>query len=275
MRGDQVQDEASARWEAEIPTYPDLAGKVAVITGGSGGIGAATCRLLAANGASVGVNGRNEASIERVVVGIREQGGRAIGVAGDVTDYAAVEEMRVRIEDEFGPTDLVFAFAGGGKVRPGPSAGITEDDWRSSVDGSLTATFLTIKSFLPGMIERGGSIVTMASSAARIPTDAPAPYAAAKAGVVMLTRQLASEVGEHGVRVNCLAPHTILTERNRSVMPEERHRQIAAEIPLGRLGTPEDVVLAAQLLATDTWSSRSMCREARPCPDQPGISWRR
>jgi 3-oxoacyl-[acyl-carrier protein] reductase len=200
MRGDQVQDEASARWEAEIPTYPDLAGKVAVITGGSGGIGAATCRLLAANGASVGVNGRNEAAIERVVV----------------TDYAAVEEMRVRIEDEFGPTDLVFAFAGGGKVRPGPSAGITEDDWRSSVDGSLTATFLTIKSFLPGMIERGGSIVTMASSAARIPTDAPAPYAAAKAGVVMLTRQLASEVGERQGELPGPAhdPHGAYTRRH-------------------------------------------------------------
>ena len=82
------------------------------------------------------------------------------------------------------------------------------------MDGSLTATFLTLKSFLPGMIERGGgSIVTMASSAARITTAAPAPYAAAKTGVVMLTRQVASEVGRYGVRVNCLAPHTILTEQ--------------------------------------------------------------
>jgi 3-oxoacyl-[acyl-carrier protein] reductase len=232
--------EASALREAEIPTYPDLAGKVALVTGGSGGIGAATCRLLAANGASVVVNGRNKV---------------AIGVAGDVTEHAAIEELRERVEGEFGPTDLLFAFAGGGKARPGPAAGISEDDWRSSVDGNLTATFLTIKSFLPGMIERGGgSIVTMASSAARFPTDAPAPYAAAKAGVIMLTRQIASEVGEHGVRVNCLAPHTVLTERMRSVMPEDRHRQIAAEIPLGRLGTPEDVGLAALFLASDASS---------------------
>jgi 3-oxoacyl-[acyl-carrier protein] reductase len=246
-----MRDEASARRKAEIPTYPDLRGKVAVVTGGSGGIGAATCRLLAANGVSVGVNGRNGAAIEGVVAGIRERGGRALGVAGDVTDYAAVEEVRGRIGEEFGPTDLLFAFAGGGKARPGPTVGISEDDWRSSVDGSLTATFLTIKSFLPGMIERGGSIVTMASSAARVPTGAPAPYGAAKAGVVMFTRQLAREVGEHGVRVNCLAPHTILTERIRSVMPEDRHRQMAAEIPLGRLGTPEDVGLAALFLASD------------------------
>jgi 3-oxoacyl-[acyl-carrier protein] reductase len=247
--------EASAGWGAEIPTYPDLAGKVAVVTGGSGGIGAATCRLLAANGASVVVNGRNETAIGGVVAGIKEGGGRAIGAAGDVTDRLAIEELRGRVEDEFGPADLLFAFAGGGKARPGPTAGISEDDWRSSVDGSLTATFLTLKSFLPGMIERGGgSIVTMASSAARVPTSAPAPYAAAKAGVIMLTRQLASEVGGHGVRVNCLAPHTILTERIRSVMPEDRYRQIAAEIPLGRLGTPEDVGLAALFLASDASS---------------------
>jgi 3-oxoacyl-[acyl-carrier protein] reductase len=250
-----MKKEASTGQKVGIPTYPDLAGKVAVVTGGSGGIGAATCRLLAANGAWVGVNGRNEDAIGAVVAGIKERGGRAIGVAGDVTAYAAIEAVRGGVEGEFGPPDLLFAFAGGGKARPGPTAGISEDDWRSSVDGSLTATFLTIKSFLPGMIERGGgSIVTMASSAARFPTGAPAPYAAAKAGVVMLTRQIAREVAEHGVRVNCLAPHTVLTERIHSVMPEGRQQQIEAEIPLGRLGTPEDVGLAALFLASDASS---------------------
>ncbi len=171
-----MQNEAPAGREAKIPTYPDLAGKVAVVTGGSGGIGAATSHLLAANGARVGVNGRNEAAIGAVVAEIRDQGGLAIEAAADVTDFSAVEDMRERVEGEFGTTDLLFAFAGGGIARPGPTAGVTEEDWRSSVDGNLTATFLTIRSFLPGMIERGGgSIVTMASSAARFPTDAPAP----------------------------------------------------------------------------------------------------
>src|SRR5215216_4175394 len=94
---------------SKAPTYPDLAGKVAVATGGSGGIGAATCRLLAAIGANVVVNGRNESAIAAVVAGIRDHGGQAIGVAGDVTDHAAVEELRGRAEDEFGPTDLLFA----------------------------------------------------------------------------------------------------------------------------------------------------------------------
>ena len=96
--------------------------------------------------------------------------------------------------------------------------------------------------------------MTMASSAARVPTGAPAPYAAAKAGVVMLTRHVASEVGKHGVRVNCLAPHTVLVERTRRYMSEERRRQIATTIPLGRLGTPEDVALATLFLASESSS---------------------
>lgn len=93
----------------------------------------------------------------------------------------------------------------------------------------------------------------MASSAARVPTGAPAPYAAAKAGVVMLTRHVANEGGKHGVRVNCLAPHMVLVGRTRRVMPEGR-RQMAAEIPLRRLGTPEDVALAVLFFASDNSS---------------------
>jgi 3-oxoacyl-[acyl-carrier protein] reductase len=237
------------------PTYPDLAGKVALVTGGSGGIGAAACRLLAANGAKVAVNGRDEAKIDAVVGEIRSVGGEAVGVPADCTDPAAVEGMRRRAEEELGPASVVAAFVGGGRARPGPVAQTTEEDWHSTVDGSLTATFLTLKAFLPGMVERGGgSVVTMASSAARAPTGAPAPYAAAKAGVMMLTRHVAQEVAPSGVRVNCLAPHTVLVERTRRVIPEERRQQMAAEIPLGRLGTPEDVALAALFLASESSS---------------------
>jgi 3-oxoacyl-[acyl-carrier protein] reductase len=240
----------------KLPVYPDLAGKVAVVTGGSGGIGAATCRLLAANGARVAVNGRDQARIDTVVEAIRAAGGQAIGVAGDCTDLAAVDGIRQRVEQDLGPAEVLAAFVGGGRAQPGPVADVPEEDWRSTVDGSLTATFLTLKSFLPGMIERGrGAIVTMASSAARLPgLGAPAPYVAAKAGVVMLTRQIASEVGRHGIRVNCLAPHTILTEQIQRRAPEEWRQKMAAAIPLGRLGTPEDVALAALFLASDSAS---------------------
>jgi 3-oxoacyl-[acyl-carrier protein] reductase len=227
-----------------------------VVTGGSGGIGAATCRLLAANGARVAVNGRDQARIDTVVDAIRAAGGQAVGVAGDCTDLAAVEGIRQRVEQDLGPVEVLAAFVGEGRARPGPVADVPEEDWRSTVDGSLTATFLTLKSFLPGMIERGrGAVVTMASSAARLPgLGAPAPYVAAKAGVVMLTRQVATEVGRHGIRVNCLAPHTILTEQIRQRAPEEWRQKMAAAIPLGRLGTPKDVALAALFLASDSAS---------------------
>jgi 3-oxoacyl-[acyl-carrier protein] reductase len=237
-----------------IPIYPDLAGKVAVVTGGSGAIGAATCLLLAANGAKVAVNGRTQDRIDPVVDAIRATGGEAVGVTADCTDSAAVERLREQVERQLGPAEVLAAFVGGGRARPGPFADVTEEDWQSTVDGSLTATFLTIKSFLPGMLQRGqGAIVTMASSAARLPgLGAPVPYVAAKAGVVMLTRQVAGEVARHGVRVNCLAPHTILTEQIQQRAPADRLQAMTAAIPLGRLGSPEDVALAALFLASDS-----------------------
>jgi 3-oxoacyl-[acyl-carrier protein] reductase len=237
-----------------LPVYPDLAGKVVVVTGGSGGIGAVTCRLFAANGAKVAVNGRDQARIQAVVDAIRVAGGQAVGVGADCTDLAAVEQLRQEVEQQLGPAEVLAAFVGGGRALPGPVAQVPVEDWQSTVDGTLTATFLTLKSFLPGMIQRGrGVILTMASSAARLPgLGAPAPYVAAKAGVVMLTRHVAREVAPRGVRVNCLAPHTVLVERTRRVIPEERRLQMAAEIPLGRLGTPEDVALAALFLASES-----------------------
>lgn len=241
--------------QSAIPTYPDLSGKVAVVTGGSRGIGAATSRALAGSGARVAVNGRDEEAVDATVERIRSEGGEASGVAADVTDFVAVEAMRRRTEEELGPVDVLVAFAGGGIVRPGPTAGITEEEWRSVVDGNLTATFLTLKSFLPGMTERGrGSIVTMASTAARLPSGSPTPYAAAKAGVVMLSRHVANEVGGRGVRVNCVAPSAIRTERTERFMSEEQQRQVAAVHPLGRLGEPEDVALATLFLASESSS---------------------
>jgi 3-oxoacyl-[acyl-carrier protein] reductase len=236
-----------------IPAYPDLAGKVAVVTGGSGGIGASTCRLLAANGARVVVHGRDENRIAAVVDEIDSNGGRAIGVAAEVTDFVAIERMRERVEEEFGPVEVLAAFAASGGPPPGPTVEISEEGWRAAVDGNLTSAFLTLKSFLPGMIERGrGSVVIMASSAGRVPTQAPTAYSAAKAGVVMLSRKVAEEAGPHGVCVNCLTPDSILTERTRSYMTDDQMRQWAAAFPLGRMGTPEDVALATLFLASDS-----------------------
>src|SRR3712207_5485823 len=104
-----------------FPTYPDLANRVAVVTGGSQGIGAATCRLLAQNGAKVAVNGRDEIAINAVVQEIRGSGGEAIGVAADLIDFASVERVRGRVEEEFGPVGVLAAVAGGQGPPPLPS----------------------------------------------------------------------------------------------------------------------------------------------------------
>lgn len=235
--------------------YPDLEGRIVIVTGASHGIGAATARLFAANGSSVVVNGRDAEAIESVVQSIRSAGGRAMGFAADATNFAAIERMRQATESQIGPADILATFAGGGISRPGPLPILTEKAWRSTIDENLTATFLTLKSFLPGLIERRrGSIITMASSAARIPSPAPIAYSAAKAGIIMLSRQLAVEVAPHGIRVNCLAPSAIMTERNQRVMSAEAQRHAAAAHPLGRLGTPEDVAEVAVFLASEAAS---------------------
>ena len=237
------------------PTYPDLAGKVAVVTGGSRGIGAATCRLLAANGARVVVNGRDPATLEETVSRIRGDGGEATGVAGDVADPAALERLRAETERTYGPTEVLGVFVGGGGPPPGPTAQITPEQWDAALRGNLTVSFLTLRCFLPGMVERGrGAIITMASTAARLASGdrigAPTGYAVAKAGVVRLTQEVAKEVAGHGVRVNCVSPATILTERLQARIPADRREQLTAMYPLGRLGTPEDVACAALFLAS-------------------------
>jgi 3-oxoacyl-[acyl-carrier protein] reductase len=230
-----------------------LAGRVALVTGSSRGIGAAIAKVFAGEGASVVLHGRDRAALAATQTAIEQAGGRAIQMVCDVTSFAEIEAMRLRIEKDLGPVDILVANAGGSYTKPGPLETITEDAWNASVTGNLTATFLTIKGFLPGMKARGsGSIVTISSAAARRPhPQSPVPYAAAKAGIEMLTQHLAAQVGPNGIRVNCIAPETILTERNNELIPEKQKTALLEAHPIRRLGTPEDVARAALFLASD------------------------
>jgi 3-oxoacyl-[acyl-carrier protein] reductase len=231
--------------------YPDLAGKVAVVTGGSRGIGAETARALAANGVKVLINGRDRRALDAVVASVTHAGGHAVGAPGDVTDPEVVNQLRDAAESTFGPVDILVPFAGG-HGSPVPTAQLTLDQWRATLEGDLTSTFLAVNTFLPGMIERhAGAIITMASTAGRLPGRASIAYAAAKAGVLMFTRHLAAEVGRHGIRANALAPSSMQDERQRHSMSDEQLRDLANLFPLGRVGQPDDVAQAVLFLASD------------------------
>lgn len=228
--------------------FPGLAGRVALVTGGSGHLGDAAARELAAQGAAVAVAGRDPGRTGAVVSAIAAAGGTAAGFRADLASSSGVAGLRAEVEDQLGPVDLMACFAGGdGTERP--LIETTDEEWDEILASSLTSTFYTLREFLPGMQERGrGAVVLMASTAARRQTPASAPYTAAKGGIVALTRKAAAEAGPHGVRVTCLAPSLIATEGR--VVPYD-DEQIAEGWPLGRLGTPEDVASATAFLLSD------------------------
>jgi len=230
-----------------------LKNKVALITGSSRGIGAAIARLFAKEGARVAVHGRDTNAISAVREDISRQGGVSVDVVADVTKFDQIETMRETIERALGPIDVLVASAGGSFTMPGPLEDITEEGWRASVEGNLTATFLTIKSVLPRMKERRtGSIITISSAAGRRPhPQAPIPYSAAKAGIQILTQDVAAQAGPYGIRANCIAPETIMTERNQQRIPEAQIAPLIDMHPIKRLGTPDDVARAALFLASD------------------------
>lgn len=229
----------------------DLRDEVVVVTGGSRGIGAGSARRFAELGAAVVVSGRDRAALDSVVASITSAGGRAVGIAADCTNQGEVDALSAGAEAAFGPATILLAFAGG-DGRPEPIADLDAARWREVIDTNLSATYITVRTVALGMIERRrGSIVTMSSTAGRQPGGASVAYATAKAGIVMLTRHLANDLAPHGVRINCIAPSAIETERLVRLMPAAAREQLGRSFPLGRLGSVEDVADAALFLATE------------------------
>lgn len=232
-------------------TYPDLAGKVVLVTGSSKALGAETARRFAAEGAKVVVNGRDERAIEHVATSIRKAGGECIGVAADVTSAAELITLQGKIRERFGDVEILAAFAGG-LGNPVPVLDITEDQWRNTVNADLTSKFLTVTTFVPPMKEkRSGNIILMSSAAGRLVSLASAAYGAAEAGTLMLMRHLARELGSFGVRANAIAPSIVRNEKIDRFMPPEMQAKVAESLPLRRIGAPADVAQAALFLASD------------------------
>ncbi len=230
-----------------------LQDQVVLVTGSSRGIGAAIARAFAREGAWVVLHGRDQAALSSIKEGIERDGGRAMQISADLTRSAEIEAMRLQIEREVGPVEVLIANAGGNFTMRGPLEAIAEEGWRASIDGNLTATFLTLKAFLPGMKQRRrGSIVAISSAAGRRPhSHSPIPYAVAKAGIQLLTQDVAVQAGPYNIRANCIAPETILTEKNLIRIPREQQAALVDAHPLKRLGTPEDIAEAALFLASE------------------------
>jgi 3-oxoacyl-[acyl-carrier protein] reductase len=228
----------------------ELEGRVALVTGGSRGIGAAVSRELGDAGAEVVVNyARSAAAADAVCTEIRDAGGSARAVAGDISTPEGAAALVAEVESEVGPIAILVCNAG--ITRDNLIMKLSDDDWRAVVDTNLGGAFFTCRAVTRPMLKRrAGAIVTMSSVVGVHGNAGQTNYAASKAGLIGLTKALAKELGGRGIRVNAIAPGYISTELT-DALPAAARDAILAGTPLGRLGDPADVARAVRFLVSD------------------------
>lgn len=227
-----------------------LTGKVAIITGASRGIGAATARAFVSAGAAVALAARDERSLAALVGEIQEAGGQALAVPADVGEPGEVERLVRRTLGAYGRLDAAFNNAADGHM-PAPLADLAVDDFDRAVRVGLRGVFLSMKYEIPAMLASGGgAIVNMSSTAGLQGVRGMSGYAAAKHGVIGLTESAALDYAAAGIRVNAVAPGPILTERL-AALDEERRAPIARAVPMGRIGQAAEVAALVAWLCSD------------------------
>jgi NAD(P)-dependent dehydrogenase (short-subunit alcohol dehydrogenase family) len=228
-----------------------LEGKVALVTGGGGGIGRGISEAFAAHGAAVAVADVDEPRARATVADIAAGGGRAEAHVVDVTVPAQVEELAAAL----GPVDVLVNNVGHYLYRAADFVDTAPDEWNALYRVNLEHVFICCRAFVPGMIERarGGSVINLSTVEAFRGKPQSAVYAAFKGGVTQFTKSLALELGRHGIRVNAIAPdltQSVQVPYDRWV-PEEQQHLIPTWVPLGRFGMPDDIAGVALFLASE------------------------
>jgi len=235
----------------------DLTGKIALVTGASYGIGFAIAKGLASAGATIVFNDRKEELVEKGIEAYKEEGIKAYGYVCDVTDEDAVEELIKKIENEVGIVDILVNNAG--IIKRIPMCEMKAAEFREVIDVDLNAPFIMSKAVIPGMIKKGhGKIINICSMMSELGRETVSAYAAAKGGLKMLTKNIASEFGEHNIQCNGIGPGYIATPQTAPLREKQadgsRHpfdSFIIAKTPAARWGEPEDLAGPAVFLASD------------------------